>query len=97
MLRQRQKMSFIQTAPHILRPNHWDLELLDAALSVTTQVIHMAGDHKRALEKIKQVNRHMTAGQLLSTQESGSIFNDFIAFQSSTTSVFLFYELTGPC
>lgn len=46
-------MPFIQTAPHILDPNHWDLELLDAALPVTAQVIHTAGDYKRALEKIK--------------------------------------------
>lgn len=53
MLCQRQEMPFIQTAPHILDPNHWDLELLDAALPVTAQVIHTAGDYKRALEKIK--------------------------------------------
>ena len=55
MLRQRQEMPFIQTAPHIVRPNHWDPELLDAALPVTAQVIHTAGDYKRALEKRKQV------------------------------------------
>ncbi len=52
MLRQRQEMPLVQTAPHILRPDHWDLQLLDAALPVTAQIIHAAGDYKRALEEI---------------------------------------------
>ncbi len=52
MLRLRQEMPLVQTASHILRPDHWDLQLLDAVLTVTAQIIHTASDYKRALEEI---------------------------------------------
>ncbi len=64
MLRQRQEMPLVQTAPHILSPDHWDVQLLDAALPVTAQIIHTAGDYKRALEEI-------TGGQ----RDTGALYN----------------------
>ncbi len=56
MIRQRQEMLLVQTASHILSPDHWDLQLLDAALPITAQIIHTASDYKRALEEINVIS-----------------------------------------